>query len=856
MTTTADNSAASSSNPLSAKLERRSFLGFVVGGATLAAAADMSLASPASAFEIPSAPQVATLFDLNDLLTLAALPTSQLIKIVVNTDGTASFELPRSENGQGITTSTAMIIAEELEMPVENVKVTLADARPELLFNQLTAGSNTTISTYTPIRVAAAIAKGELLKAAATLLNDNVGNLVAKGGIIQSRSGGKSVGYGELAALAASSTTVPVKINESDLKAQSGYRVVGVAQNRLDAREAVTGKKTYTTDLQVPDALPTMLCRAPKLNGRPKEIKNLAQVKAMPGVTDVVMIDTGIAVRAATFGQCIDAVRVVVADWYAGTVEGLSDKDIEAQMRLLTVPFIPIPALGAPSAGGVSLGGILGGLTSGLGGVVAPLPGGLAQQVTGAIGGALGKVGDVITQAAAKSELLTSVETDAIFYFRSNSAMDTNAAVADVRNGSAEVWAALKSPIAAQGKIAEAIGMTVPQVKVHVMQGGGSFGRRLFFDAAVEAAKVSKAIGKPVKLMWHRADDARVGRTHPMAISRIQAVVNKDTKTVAAFVQIHSSVETDYRQGLGDSITAAASSLPSGLGNTVGFSQTVFQTTQELPYDFGVTTQQLLEPGDGSIPLGPNPRFNTSSMRNIYSPDVRTAAELTVDKIAALFDEDPLAFRLARINEPRVAAVLEKVAAEGGWGKAMPDGTAQGIAIHKEYKGATAALVEIDCRPQTTGRTVDGSPEYVTGPRVTKVTFAIDAGLVINPRGLEAQMQGGINDGIAQALTSSLHLVDGHFLEGSWDNYFYTRQWNVAPDVKVFVMPSEEKQPGGAGEAGVAASMAAVACAYARATKTVPAYFPVNHRDPLHFTPKSFVPPLPASPTDGLSKTY
>jgi isoquinoline 1-oxidoreductase beta subunit len=203
-----------------------------------------------------------------------------------------------------------------------------------------------------------------------------------------------------------------------------------------------------------------------------------------------------------------------------------------------------------------------------------------------------------------------------------------------------------------------------------------------------------------------------------------------------------------------------------------------------------------------------------------------------------------------------VRAVLEKVAEVGQWGKSMPAGTAQGIAIHKEYKGASACLVELDCRPQTVNRKVQGSPEYVTGPRVTKVTFAIDAGLVINPRGLEAQMQGGINDGIAQALTSSLHLEDGHFVEASWDNYFYTRQWNHAPDTQVVIMPSDSDQPGGAGEAGVAASMAAVACAYARATGTEPTYFPINHKAPRPFTPKPYIPSIPESPTDGLSYTY
>src|SRR4051794_19115311 len=172
---------------------RRAFVGYVIGGTTLVAAADLALGSPAEA--IPGTPQPAELYDLNDFLTEAAMPTANLITVTVHEDGTASFALPRMEVGQGITTSTAMLIAEELELPVERVRVTLADARPELLFNQLTGGSNTTISTYTPIRVAAAVARSALLDAAAIALGDTVEVLRAKAGVI-SAPGGSSVTYG------------------------------------------------------------------------------------------------------------------------------------------------------------------------------------------------------------------------------------------------------------------------------------------------------------------------------------------------------------------------------------------------------------------------------------------------------------------------------------------------------------------------------------------------------------------------------------------------------------------------------------------------------------------------------------
>ncbi len=757
---------------------RRGFLGYVVGASTLVVAADLRLGTPAYA-SVPSGPQIPEAYDLEDLQTDSARPTSQMITIAIEKDGTATFAIPRMEVGQGITTSTAMIIAEELDLPIEKVRVSLAPARPELVFNQLTGGSNTTVSTFTPIRVAAAIAKGALLDAAAIELGSAVALLKSKGGVITAPSGASKT-YGELAAKAASANTRGVKV---DLKPTSDFTVIGKPANRVDARDIVTGKKKFAMDLQVPNALPTMVCRPPTLNGHPKAIRNQATVKAMPGVTDIAMVDTGVAVRARTFGQCIDAIRALKVDWAPGSVEGESDATILKNLRKaelpLAVPKVPV--------------------------------------------------------------LAKTIEADFQFMFRSSAALEPYAAIADVRPGSAEVWAGLKAPIVAQGNIAKAVGLPLTKVKVNVITGGGSFGHKLFGDHAIEAAKISKAMGKPVRLMWHRADEPRQGRVHPMATSRIRATYLAGQ--VLSFEQRHTSVSTDFSHGLGEMLTAMADELPNPLANLT-FSESIFSLTQELPYNFGVVTQLLNETDE---------RFNTGSMRNIYSPDVRCANELVVDQLARAMGKDPLAFRLEFIKDERVRAVLKKAAEVGKWGRKMAPGTAQGIAIHKEYKGATACLVEIDCRPATVNRKVR---DAVTGPRVTKAVVAVDAGLVVNPQGLKAQMMGGFSDGLALALTSSLHLRDGHFLEASWDNYFYTRQWNIPQQFEAVIVNPQVDQPGGAGEAAVSSSIAAVACAFARATGKVPTKFPINHDQPIAFDIKSFVPPVPESPTDGLSHTF
>ena len=228
------------------EMGRRRFIGYLLAAPTVAAAAQLGLSeaeSPASA----AVPEPADIYDLNDLLTEAALPTSGLITVQVHSDGTASFEMPRVESGQGVTTMAAMLIAEELDLPVEKVRVTLADARPELVFNQFTAGSNTAISIYTPIRVAAAVAKGRLLRAASAQLGDATGTLTSKLGVVTSVAG-TQLPYGDLAEQAASNVIEPV---EAVLKPESEFRIIGKPHNRIDALEAVTGRKKYSMDLDV-----------------------------------------------------------------------------------------------------------------------------------------------------------------------------------------------------------------------------------------------------------------------------------------------------------------------------------------------------------------------------------------------------------------------------------------------------------------------------------------------------------------------------------------------------------------------------------------------------------------------------
>ncbi|MDX3692760.1 molybdopterin-dependent oxidoreductase [Streptomyces europaeiscabiei] len=727
---------------------RRRFLTYLVAAPTLAVATKIGLDvyEPGIAdAAIPTLPAPADLVDLGDLLILAGVPTANMLVLSVDEEGIAHFRLPREEVGQGLTTAVAMLVAEELDTPLDRVRIQLDDARPELLFNQLTGSSNSIRSLYDPVRHTAAAARARMVRAAAKQWGLRAGDLAVRQGVVVAPDG-RTASYGSLSAAAASLDLGSLVVTP---KKESEHTVVGSPTSRIDARAMVTGKQVYTLDLDVPGAKPCMVRRPPTINGTVKAVNNEAAVRAMPGVLDVVTIDSGVAVVAETFGQALDGKEALDVTWGPGSVDALSDDDIKARLKAAT-PSLDVLGL-----------------------------------------------------------LVKKVEGEFDFAFASHAPLETNSAVADVRADRAEIWSGLKSPIVAQAAIAKAVGLPVSKVKVHVVQSGGSFGRRLFHDAALEAAVVSKKSGRPVRLMWSRIDDMRHGRMRPATHHRIRATYA--VGQVLTFQHQVAAVETDFRHGLGDAITAAAASLPSGIGNAT-FAQTLFLTTVKSPYNFGFTTQTLTE-----VPV----KMHTGSWRSVYSANTRGAEEIIVDELAAKLGKDPVVFRREFLKTARQRAVLDKAATEGDWGRSLPEGWAQGVAFHDEYKACTACLVEIDAT----------DPKK---PRVTKAVIVADVGRVINPRGLEAQLLGGLTDAISTTLRAGLHIDEGLPLEGSYSQFHYARQKDSPKDVRIFVIEGAD-EPGGAGELGVPAAVGAVANAYARATGTKPRRFPVNFD--VDFTP-------------------
>ncbi|WP_341253476.1 molybdopterin cofactor-binding domain-containing protein [Euzebya pacifica] len=713
-------------------------------------------------------------YDLGDNLIQAAAPTMTLMRMEITEDGRALFELPRAEVGQGIDTTVAMMIDEELDIGMDNIVVTLSDARPELMFNQITGGSTNTRALYQPVSRMAAAAREAMAQEASARLGVPTSALVVGGGGIAGPDG-IAIPYGSLS----QATMVLGTPLGSATKPVADHRRLGTFQARTDALAAVTGRKQYAMDLDVvEDPLHCVAVHSPQIRGTLAAFDEAA-IRALPGVVDVAAIrsvptlgigeapsyglstnPTALIVAGRTFGDALKAEATIkaqgLATWTPGTQAGRGDADHRQDLVAATLPISP------------------------------DLPG------------------------------VEAVSGEFEFNHIAHAPLETMTAVAHTTDSSCEVWSAMKIPIPAQEEIAAQLGLPITSVTCHVVTGGGSFGRRLFHEAAAEAAIASRALDRPVKLMWSRQEDMRGDRLRPRTFHRIK--VTKALGKAVAFEHRFTSGFTSFSHGFGDAVTSL---IGHATPAQYTFAQYIFELMMNQPYDLGLNTQ-LLNEVDHEI--------NTGSWRAVYTGTGRAAEEIIIDELAASFDTDPLEFRIRNAKDEGLVRCLEWVRDNGGWGNPAP-GTAQGIGANSEHRSNMAVMVELaeveDPYPAPPG--ARGGPSNY---RVTKAVMAFQTGIVMNRAGLEAQMLGHLNDGISSILRASIHIEDGAIQESAFSDFRYARMAHHPPEVLMHVFGSttaESAEPGGAGETGIAAAAGAVANAYARLTGTAPRTFPINH---------------------------
>ena len=403
--------------------------------------------------------------------------------------------------------------------------------------------------------------------------------------------------------------------------------------------------------------------------------------------------------------------------------------------------------------------------------------------------GSVGRtVGDVEKSLAAAARRLEAIYEYPFFVHAPLEPMNT---VAHVHDGRCELWAGTQAPNPVQNAVAKQLGLAPERVEVCVPLLGGGFGRRLGVDCALEAAELSRAIAQPVQVMWTREDDMRHGFFQPAAAHRMSAGLDAGGRIVAWWHREASSAQ-NYRDRMDPANPQlAAIHMWGGVDN---------------PYVYGSMRAEfaLIQ---APIPLGP--------WRSVFAPSNVMARECFMDEIAAATGKDPVALRLALLEEKdgadealqaqrrRLAAVIRLAAEKAGWGRALPPGRGRGIAAHVYDAETTLA--------QVAEVSVEGGV-----PRVHRFVCAIDCGPVVNPLGLEAVVESGVIWGLSQTLGGRVTFREGRAEQSSYADYPILRL-SETPAIETHIIEGAP-QPLGAGEQPASPVAAAVLNALAAAT--------------------------------------
>lgn len=641
-------------------------------------------------------------------------------------DNTITLISARSEMGQGVYTSMPMLIAEELGVDIRKIKVEIAPVGEvytnALLGGQLTGGSTSVRDGWEKLRVAGAQVRTMLVTAAAQKWHIDAAKLHAGDGRVTG-PGGRHATYGELAASAA---TLPVP-KDVVLKDPKDFKIIGKPTRRLDTPRKVNGTAVFGIDVKLPGMVYASLEQCPVIGGKVTGF-DASKAKAMPGVIDVVQIRDGVAVVADSYWRARKAREALTVSWDEGPVAAIDNASMMEGIRKAADTPIPIK-----------------------------------------------KTGDADTALKGAAKQLQAEYWSPLL---AHATMEPQNFTADYRDGKCLVIGPAQFQQGTQGNVAAAVGLKPEDVTVKTTFLGGGFGRRLEYDFAVQAAEISKAVGKPVKLLWSREDDTTHDFYRPMALHRMAGGLDAAGNPVALTFQLTSQ-----------SVTQRAFGLPKGTLDPFMAEAAV------VGYGIPNMTQELIEHDSG---------LRVGYWRSVSHALNAFANESFIDEMAAAAGKDPYQFRLALLTQqPRFANVLRIAATRAGWGKPLAAGRTRGIALMEGYDTYMAQVAEISV----------SKDNEIT---VHKMWVAADLGRMVNPDTVEAQIESSIAFGLSATLGAEITLDKGRVQQSNFHDYPVIRMSQM-PKIDVTLVKSTEK-PGGIGEPATALVGPAVANALFAAT--------------------------------------
>lgn len=720
------------------KINRRSFLkvSALAGGGFL-----LGLYS-AKATALAQAPQ-------------AALAPADFISI--GADGVISITSRNPETGQHSLNMLPMLVAEELDVEWKQVKIVRAGVDSKYGI-QFTGGSTATPNNWEPMRQVGAAARQMLLAAAAQTWGVAAAECSTAAGRVLHQASNRSASYGELAAKAA---TLPVPdFKTLKLKDPKDYKIIGTTTNDVENKDIVTGKPIFGIDVTVPGMLYAVFHKTPVPGGKVASA-NLDAIKALKGVKAAFIVEgrplpssfpnylnddpgleAGVAIVADSWWTANSAREKLEVKWDEGKWATQNSVDIAKRADEL------------------------------------------AKQPAARTLRKEGDVAAVFQRASDASSGVKVVESQYVFPFIAHAPLEPQNCTAHFKDGKLELWSTSQTPQTGRTILARLLGMPEKDITVHMVRGGGGFGRRLYNDYMCEAAWISKTVGAPVKLLWTREDDIQHDYYRSGGFQYLKAAVDQSGQLVAWH---------NHFVGYGEGETFAHSAQVDG---------------NEFPSRF--VPNFVLQAS--VMPLG----IKTGALRAPRSNVYAWVYQSFLDELAHAAGKDPVQFRLALLsnappagtpgvmNAQRMMDVVKLAAEKSDWGKRpLPKGTALGIGFHYSHRGYFAEVAEV---------TVSANKKI----KVNKVWVAGDIGShIINPGASENLTHGAVVDGMSEML-QEITLKNGRVAQSNYHEHPLVKM-SQTPPIEVHWIKSNNP-PTGLGEPALPPILPAIANAVFSAT--------------------------------------
>ncbi len=663
--------------------------------------------------------------------------------VTILPDGTITIMAPAPEMGQATNTALPLIIAEELDADWSKVQILTApvnDAFNHPVFrSQFVVASLTTRAYWMPLRTAGAQARRVLLDAVAARWSVPVTELTTEPSMVVHAASSRRISFGDVAAFAVAPATLP-EIKPTDLKPVSSFRLIGKDVPRWDVPGKSTGRTRYAIDVKVPGMVYGVLARAPVMGASVKS-HNGDDLRKIAGVTHVIPMSAGIAIVADRMETALAARAALKAEWNAAAGSTYdSSRGLAAYLAAVRDPA--------------------------------------SKAITGR------KTGEAEDALKAAVKVISGeFSTDYVTHAQ----MEPLNAVASVSADGVEIWVGTQWPTRVRDDAAKIAGVTPDKVKVNMMPMGGGFGRRAHTEYANEAVEVSKAVGKPVKLISTREDDMANSHVRPMTAHKIDVGLDASGKVtgwkhrIAADLvvpNLYGMARLDAQKGV-DHIVMAHADVPS--------------------YDIPAHLAEHIYQDSG---------VRTAAWRGIGAGPNAFAIEAMIDELAKNAGQDPLAYRLALLKDPRAKAVVQAAADMAEWSRRR-EGATLGLAFARlgvpQLGEAMSAVVAETMLDRATGKI-----------RVSKLWCAADVGLPVQPGNIVHQIRGSLIWGLSSALIERITFKNGAVEQTNYTDYPVLRMSEM-PDIEVRVLRSGDI-PMPVGELALGAVIPAVSNAIATMT--------------------------------------